>query len=125
MSVEIPFEFEFAPANARCFVPMDLGKAHRAVAEFYPDHSLPLPPTRLPVMPTQACDLVNRGADGNCLDISDSTENPEVHELRVLAFGGMVKPPSNESRLSCGANSERPQTYGFLCKQAPPASGAG
>jgi hypothetical protein len=46
-------------------------------------------------MPTQACDLVNRGADGNCLDISDSTEDAEVHELRVLAFGGMVKPPSN------------------------------
>ena len=95
MSVEIPFEFEFAPANPRCFVPMDLGEAHRAVAEFYPDHSLPLPPTRLPIMPTQACDLVNRGADGNCLDISDSTEDAEVHDLRVLAFGGMVKPPSN------------------------------
>jgi len=99
MSVEIPFEFEFAPANARCFVPMDLGKAHRAVAEFHPDHSLPLPPTRPPVMPTQACDLVNRGADGNCLDIRDSTEDAEVHELRVLAFGGMVKPPSNGTRL--------------------------
>jgi hypothetical protein len=58
-------------------------------------------------MPTQACDLVNRGADGNCLDISDSTEDAEVHELRVLAFGGMVKPPSNDRYSAARSRAQR------------------
>jgi hypothetical protein len=54
-------------------------------------------------MSPQSRDLVNRGADCNCLDISDSTENSKVHALRVLALARMVKPPSNESRIRCVA----------------------
>jgi hypothetical protein len=103
MSVKIPLEFEFAPADASRFVPMHLGNAHCAVAELYPGDSLPLPPTRAAIMSPQSRDLVNRGADCNCLDISDSTENSKVHALRVLALARMVKPPSNESRVSCVA----------------------
>ena len=78
---------------------MKLRKAHGAVTELYPGNSLPLAPTGTAVMPTQACDFTNRGASGNCLDIGDSTEKPEVHALRVPVIPQEVKPPSNGTRL--------------------------
>jgi hypothetical protein len=76
---------------------MKLGEAYRTIAERYPGNSLTLAPTSPTVVPTQARDLTNRAARGNCLCIGDSTEKPEVHGLRVPAFHRKVKPPSNEN----------------------------
>ena len=108
MSVEKPLELEFAPANPCRFVPVDFGQAHGAIAEFYPSYTLPLPPACASIVPPKPGNFTYPGTGGNCFDVSDSTENPEVHGLRVLGVTRKVKPPSNETRISCSL--WRPQT---------------
>src|SRR5437899_12870971 len=102
MLVQVPFELEFASANARGLVPMHLGQTHGAIHEFYLSNSLPLSPARSAIMASQALDFSNRGADGNGFDVGDATENPEIHALRVVVSERKVKPLSNEVPLSCG-----------------------
>ena len=85
MSVEIPFEFEFAPANARCFVPMDLGLADNTSAKFYGASTLQLPPIRSAVDLVQAIDVLDAVSLGNDFNLLDRPNDLEIH-IRILPF---------------------------------------
>jgi len=94
-------DLQFAATHARGFILVQLSPPHGTILELYLGYSLPFAPTSPPVVAAEARDFANRGADGNGFNIGDSTEQAEMHALRVLALQRKVKPPSNESRIRC------------------------
>ena len=90
MLVKITLEFEFAPSNPSRFVPVELGQAHRPVAQRYPRYSLALPPPGAAIPPAEAGDLPNPAPRRDRLDAGDLSEDTEVHELRFAALGWWV-----------------------------------
>jgi len=59
MLVKITLDLEFALPYARCFVPMELGKANNPVRKFNLGTSLSLSPPSLAIAPPQPSQLPN------------------------------------------------------------------
>ncbi len=83
MSVKITLDLEFALPYARCFIPVQLGKANNSVRKFDLGTSLSLSPTSAAIAPPQPRELPNACASGDRLDIGDWSDNPEIHALTV------------------------------------------
>jgi hypothetical protein len=62
-----------------CFVPVDFACAERVVGKANRRHTLEFSPAAFAVRFSQARNLPNLTADGDSLDVSDVTDNLELH----------------------------------------------
>ena len=86
MLVKITLDLEFMLTYASCLVPVQFGKADRSIRQLDLGLSLAFPPAPAPVASSKARSLTDAGTDGDRLHIGDSTQNAEVHALRVRAL---------------------------------------